>query len=74
MNETDRLSSRILGSRKVNRRSFVAASAALAATSGLVRGTSARQAGSELSGDLLMWAYPLVGQEEDSQLWETLVR
>lgn len=72
MTGTDRRASRILGSHKVTRRSFVAGSAALAATSGLVRGASARQASSELSGELLMWAYPLVGQEEDGQMWEQL--
>ena len=73
MTTIDRPASRILGTRRVTRRKFVAGSAALAATSGLVRGTSARQTAAELSGELLMWAYPLIGQEEDGQMWETLV-
>lgn len=68
-----RLSSLIPGTNTVTRRSFVAGSAALAAAGGLIRGTSARQTSQSPSGDLLMWAYPLVGMDEDGKMWDSLV-
>lgn len=73
MSKAKPLSSHILGTSKVTRRTFVAGSAAVAASTSLMRGVSARPASQSVSGDVLMWAYPLVGMEEDKSMWDDII-
>lgn len=59
---------------RTNRRTFLAAGAAMTASlATLPRPASAAPARQALSGELLMWAYPLRGDAEDSAMWATLI-
>jgi multiple sugar transport system substrate-binding protein len=68
----DRITTELLKTGRIDRRTFLAGSAALAASTGLLRGTAA-QTPAALSGDLLMWAYPLIGDDVDGEMWDKII-
>lgn len=69
-----RIANNPLSRARVDRRTLLAGSAALAATAGLGRGfASAQTPAADLSGDLLMWAYPLIGDDVDGEMWDTII-